>query len=45
VFTEDKGRRENPFNQYSDAVNEWKLTIENFGLSLSEFKAACLGDE
>jgi len=45
VFTEDKGRRENPFNQYSDAVNEWKLTIENFGLSLSEFKAACLGDQ
>jgi len=45
VFTGDEHRRENPFNQYSDAVNEWKLTIKNFGLSLSEFKVACLGDE
>jgi len=45
VFTVDQDRRENPFNQYSDAVNEWKLTIKNFGLSLSEFKAACLGNQ
>ncbi len=45
VFTVDQDRRENPFNLYSDAVNEWKLTIKNFGLSLSEFKVACLGDE
>jgi len=45
VFTGHEHRRENPFNQYSDAVNEWKLTIKNFGLSLSEFKAACLGDQ
>ena len=45
VFTGDEHRRENPFNQYSDAVNEWKLTIKNFGLSLSEFKTACLGDQ
>ena len=45
VFTVDQDRRENPFNQYSDAVNEWKLTLKNFGLSLSEFKAACLGDQ
>ena len=42
VFTVDQDRRENPFNLYSDAVNEWKLTIKNFGLSMSEFKAACL---
>lgn len=45
VFTVDQDRRENPFNLYSDAVNEWKLTIKNFGLSLSEFKAACLGNQ
>ncbi len=45
VFTVDQDRRENPFNQYSDAVKEWKLTIKNFGLSLSEFKAACLGNQ
>ncbi len=45
VFTGDEHRRENPFNQYSDAVKEWKLTIKNFGLSLSEFKAACLGEQ